>query len=465
MSCPYFGHRLKSQPIRVAHQHHLATPDGQPYFWLGDTAWELFHRLDRNEATHYLQSRAAQGFNIIQAVALYEIDPFEAPNAYGDFPLNDADISSPAVTPGNDWRNPVEYDYYDHMEFIICEAIKNQLILGLLPCWGEYVTPRFRDTTIVTKKQGYDFGWFIGSRFKSYNDHIVWILGGDRLPDERKEGVDIWRAIAEGITDAVNEEKGFNQVANYSKTFMTYHCYTSSSIWFHDDDWIDMHTWGSYHEKRDLDRSYKIALKDWQLNDPKPTLNSEPAYEMLPINYDWERVAKGRFDDFDVRQQAYWSVFSGACGHTYGCNPVWQMYKKENPHLPLTASNSLEWHEALYAGGAQQMKYLKELMLSAPDFFNRKPITDLVENNAGDSTGYVVSCGTPEYCWIYIPTGKLVKIKPEKIPFENIVAYWYSPFDGSKTKIGEYEKTEDLIFDPPGPTNRGNDWVLILESE
>ena len=31
--------------------------DGQPFFWLGDTGWELFHRLDRNEADQYLKKR------------------------------------------------------------------------------------------------------------------------------------------------------------------------------------------------------------------------------------------------------------------------------------------------------------------------------------------------------------------------------------------------------------------------
>ena len=39
----------------------LLTDDGKPFFWLGDTAWELFHRLNRDEADHYLRTRAEQG--------------------------------------------------------------------------------------------------------------------------------------------------------------------------------------------------------------------------------------------------------------------------------------------------------------------------------------------------------------------------------------------------------------------
>jgi TolB protein len=52
----------------------LVTEDGKPFFWLGDTAWELFHRLNREEAEFFLKTRAEQGFNVIQAVAIAELD-------------------------------------------------------------------------------------------------------------------------------------------------------------------------------------------------------------------------------------------------------------------------------------------------------------------------------------------------------------------------------------------------------
>jgi hypothetical protein len=38
----------------------LARADGSPFCYLGDTAWELFHRLNREEARTYLQDRAAK---------------------------------------------------------------------------------------------------------------------------------------------------------------------------------------------------------------------------------------------------------------------------------------------------------------------------------------------------------------------------------------------------------------------
>src|SRR5687768_5232210 len=60
----------------------LVTADGKPFFWLGDTAWELFHRLTREEAEKYLKNRADKGFTVIQAVVLAELDGLHDPNPY-----------------------------------------------------------------------------------------------------------------------------------------------------------------------------------------------------------------------------------------------------------------------------------------------------------------------------------------------------------------------------------------------
>lgn len=454
-----------TQPLSLTpNGHFLQTRSGEPFFWLGDTGWELFHRLDREEARIYLKNRAEKGFNLIQAVALHELEAFESPNAYGDYPLKGEDILRPDTTRGNDPGDPLQYDYWDHLEFILEEAASLGLLVGLLPCWGEYVTPRFRDRVIGSPEAGYAYGSFIGKRFLKYNDHLVWILGGDRLPDERSNGVQIWRAMAEGITDGVTDTPGYDGKADYRRTFMTYHCYASSSRWFHNDPWIDMHTWGSYHEKRDNERAYYEAQDDWKLDPPKPTLNSEPAYELLPVNYDWEHVSGGRFDDFDVRQQAYWSVFAGTCGHTYGCNPVWQMYKKANPHPPLTLQNRKEWHEALDEPGASQVGYLKELILSR-SFPDRRPAQHILAENPHDPAGHLQACAGDRWWMVYIPTGKEVHLHMERPAGNRAQATWFNPREGH---FGTPELTATgaiTRFDPPGEPGRGNDWVLIIDFE
>lgn len=141
--------KLGAQPlISTSDNRFLKTLSGLPFFWTGDTSWELFHRLNREEALRYLDNRFQKGFNVVQAVALYELQAFESPNAYGAFPLVGKDILRPDTTAGNDPANPGEYDYWDHVEYIISEAATRGIFTGLLPCWGEYVTPRKREQLI-----------------------------------------------------------------------------------------------------------------------------------------------------------------------------------------------------------------------------------------------------------------------------------------------------------------------------
>lgn len=108
-----------------ADKRHLSKTNGEPFFWLGDTAWELFHRLNREEAKLYLKDRASKGFTIIQAVVLAELDGLNTPDPYGDKPLID-----------NDPHKPNEA-YFKHVDFIVNEAEKLGLIIAMLPSWGD----------------------------------------------------------------------------------------------------------------------------------------------------------------------------------------------------------------------------------------------------------------------------------------------------------------------------------------
>src|SRR5512134_146484 len=94
----------------------LVTEDGRPFFYLGDTAWELFHRLNREEADRYLENRARKGFTVIQAVALGELDGLNAPNPYGHRPLIDNDPTKP------DMKDGPANDYWDLVDYIVDKA-------------------------------------------------------------------------------------------------------------------------------------------------------------------------------------------------------------------------------------------------------------------------------------------------------------------------------------------------------
>src|SRR3712207_6713206 len=117
---------MSVEAIQVSsNQRFLTTAQGQPFFWLADTAWESFHRLGRAEAEHYLETRRRQGFNVIQAVILAEMDGLHTPNANGHIPLL-----------GDDPTRPNEF-YFRYVDDIVRLAAGKGLYIGILPTWGD----------------------------------------------------------------------------------------------------------------------------------------------------------------------------------------------------------------------------------------------------------------------------------------------------------------------------------------
>jgi hypothetical protein len=271
--------------------------------------------------------------------------------------------------------------------------------------------------------------------------------------------------MAKGIADGTNGLTDLNGKTDYSTTLMTYHCFASSSQWFQNDEWLDFSMWGSYHSDYSITRAFEQAFADWTLPNPKPTLNAEPAYEEHAVNW---LENNGNFTAYDVRQIAYWSVFAGAFGHTYGCNPVWQFYDKGRK--PVTFVRKF-WHDALNDEGANQMKYLRNLIESKP-MLERIPDQSIIKRGMGSGSNRCIATRGKNYIFVYIPTGYPVTIEMGKIQGDSVSAKWYNPRSGESTKIGKYLNSGEVEFIPNGiskelnwlKTGRGCDWVLIMEN-
>ncbi|MHC5539262.1 apiosidase-like domain-containing protein, partial [Singulisphaera rosea] len=173
-------------PARVSDNHRdLIDQFGKPFFYLGDTAWELFHRLDRDEADFYLKTRASQGFTVIQAVVLAEFSGLDLPNAYGHVPLE-----------GKDPTRPIEA-YFQHVDHIVDRAEALGLVIGMLPTWGDKWNKKWGvGPEVFTPENAAVYGEFLGKRYK--DKPIVWILGGDR-PVDNDRHKSIVRAMAVGL--------------------------------------------------------------------------------------------------------------------------------------------------------------------------------------------------------------------------------------------------------------------------
>jgi Protein of unknown function (DUF4038)/Putative collagen-binding domain of a collagenase len=414
----------------------LQYDNGEPFFYLGDTAWELFHRLDREEVELYLTTRAAQGFTSIQAVLLAEMKGIEVPNVYGHTPLIDNDPTK------------LREGYFQFVDWVVEQAAARGLFMALLPTWGDTINSRpwGSNPKIFTPENARIYGRLLGSRYKG--KPIIWVLGGDRPVDTSAERA-IWDAMAAGI----REGSGGDQL-------ITYHPFGehSSSQFVHDAPWLDFNMLQSGHG-RSAGASWQMITRDYAMTPAKPTLDGEPNYEEHPINW---RPENGYFSDYEVRRSAYWSVFSGACGVTYGCQAIWQFY---DYHRDAIAWPKRSWQESLCLPGAWQMRHLKDLILSRP-YFTRFPDPSIfLSNDSGPDHMVATRDGTPgknnaTCLMIYCPISQSSQIDTSAIASKRLARSWFDPRTGRFTKADELENTSRCNI--PSPAS-GKDFVLVID--
>lgn len=412
--------------LRVSdNKRFLVREDGQPFFWLGDTAWELFHRLTLEEADVYFKDRVDKGFTVIQTVALCEMLGIETPNVHGDFALFDEDPTKPNER------------YFTHIDAMIEKAADFGLYIALLPTWGCYVVGN-RGLKLFDEERAYAYGAWIAKRYLEY-PNLIWVNGGDRLLEIR--GVDycpVWRALAEGICSV-----------DAGRHLMTFHPRGehSSSEWFHNDGWLDFNMMQT-GPRKDYP-NYELIEKDYAMAPIKPCMDGEPGYEGATTD---------RLTAHDVRRYAYWALFAGAHGHTYGCLEIWQMY--DPPKEPINGAR-IPWREALNLPGAIQMQYVRNLIESRP-FMSRIPDQGLIASDVGILEDRVQATRGEDYAFVYVSSGRPVTVRMGRISGNKVTAWWFDPRSGEASSLGQFANAGTCTFTPP---SRGDDqdWVLVLD--
>lgn len=412
-------------------KRHLSWNDGEPFFYLADTGWELFHRLTLGESVTYLKTRAAQGFTAVQCVLLAELDGLNVPNRNGDLPLIDLDPTKP---------NPV---YFDHVEKVLTLAEKLGMVLAMLPTWGDKWNKKWGvGPEIFTPENARVYGRWLAQRF--FERDVIWVLGGDR-PIE----TDLHRRITNEMAQGLREIHGGRQL-------MSYHPWGSahSSTWLHQESWLDFNMIQSGHKRNRP--NWEMISKDYALTPVKPCLDAEPGYEDHPDDFD---INKGFLDEWEVRKAAYRSVFAGALGHTYGCHAVWQMAQPafEPINNPLHS-----WTDSLQRPGAVQMGHLRRLMESR-SFLTLIPDQSLLAMENGAESKHLRACRCSKGTWamIYAPLPTEIKVNPSSLFGDTLKAWWFDPRTGLAEAIGDFKKSSLPSFHSPG---MGPDWVLVLDA-
>ncbi|MDD3322532.1 MAG: glycoside hydrolase family 140 protein [Paludibacter sp.] len=421
-------------------QHYLQYENGQPFFWLGDTGWLLPERLDRDEAEYYIDECSKRDYNVVQVQTINDVPSY---NIYGQ-------SSNPD---GFDFKNINKkgvYGYWDHMDYIIKMAEKKGIYIGMTCIWGGLVS-----SDKMNVKEAQSYGKFLGERYKD-SPNIIWMIGGDIRGDIKTE---VWETLAKAIK-AVDKNH-----------LMTYHPRgrTCSTTWFNDSEWLDFNMFQSGHRRygqRNGDGDYTIAEnteedswryveKSFSMLPVKPVLDGEPSYEDIPQGL--HNLKEVRWNDNDVRRYAYWSVFAGSFGHTYGHNSIMQFYK---PSIFGNYGADRPWYDCLKDPGYNQMKYLKDLMLAFP-FFERVPDQNIIAGQNGERYDRAIATRGNDYLLVYNYTARPMSIDLSKISGEKKKCWWFNPKNGDLQFIGEFDGSKVTDFTIDAGYNSGNDRVLI----
>lgn len=366
-------------PLRtVPGQRHLEYADGTPFFWLGDTWWMgLCHRLHwPGEFQQLAADRKAKGFNVIQIVAgLYpDMHPFDPRGA------NEA---------GFPWEKDyarIRPEYFDAADARLRHLVEQGFTPCLVGAWG-YFLPWMGEE----KMQAH---WrYLIARYGAWP--IVWCAAGEanlpwylakHFPSDDRDQVHGWTNVLRFIraTDPFRRPLTIHPTA--------IHRYTARHA-TDDPSLLDFDLLQTPHGQREVVPIAIQAVRESYAAAPSiPVINGEASYEMLSdrLPTQWTRAM-------------FWlCMMSGASGHTYGANGIWQLNRPGQPHgaSPHGTGNGyglITWEEASRLPGATQVGLGRR-------FFESLPWTRLTP--MPDSVGWADAAdSTPMGSWIWFPEG------------------------------------------------------------
>ena len=307
-------------------------------------------------------------------------------------------------------------------------------------------------------KQAQNVSRYIMARYGVYN--LVWTLSGEYSFGAQKDNapwdeVPTWNALG----NFVASYNPFNHPMSIHPGPATFHA--SSSIDFHNENWLD-HNWlqtGQY--PRGQHRVAVWARADYDRNPTRPVLHAEGYYE-----------GDGAANSFHIRYQPWSAFLNGACGDVYGAHAIWTFNDPDDPRtIRWGKGNTAAWRDGLNLPGSGHLKHVADFF-AAIEWWKLVPCREWLRVN-GDPPPMPTEddislphCAAEEgkVYVIYIPRGNSDKIiSVTHLAGQSYRARWYNPRNGSYLSIGDgklVNKDEWAI--PPIPDDE--DWVLILDA-
>ncbi len=425
--------------VRVADdRRHLAHADGEPFLWLADTWWMgLCKRLQwPDEFSTMLADRAAKGFSVIQIVA----------GLYPDMPYMDERGANEAGFPWDGGYTRINPEYYSMADLRIAAIVQAGLVPCIVGCWGY-----FMGWMGVEKMKQH---WRnLVARYGAYP--VVWCLAG--------EGVMPYYLSEDRERDESLQREGWTELARYVTEIdpwdrlITVHPTNSARNQVTDVSVIDFDMLQTGHgDRTSIPNTVQSVTGGYSAEPVMPVINGEVCYEGIIESCRQE-----------VQRFMFWScVLSGAAGHTYGANGIWQLNREDEPYGPSPHGSSWgdqPWTEAYQWPGSRELGVGKSL-LERYEWWRLEPHPEWVEPHAGEGN-YMApfAAGIPgELVILYMPTHTPPVVKQLEAGREYEARY-LNPSDGTELELGVIRASDSGEWQVPKPPIF-RDWVLVLEA-
>lgn len=168
----------------------------------------------------------------------------------------------------------------------------------------------------------------------------------------------------------------------------------------------------------------------------------------------------------EVQRFMFWAcLLSGAAGHTYGANGIWQVNTPERPYGPSPHGHSWggpPWNVAAQLPGSGQLGLAKGLLTSY-SWQRLQPAIDLIETHwtSGDYWQPFAAQIPDEAVIAFSPSGTKA-LRFRNLPSFAKRVYLFNPSDGSRVQLGRVEADSSGAWKAPEfPIFR--DWVMVLD--
>jgi hypothetical protein len=420
-------------PLKIsADGRHLVDQNEVPFFINGDTPWSLIGQVSYEDAVLYIDDAAARRFN---SLIVTLVESHYAANA----PANYYNVQ-PYTTPGR-FTTPNEA-YFAHADRVINYAASKGIQIILAPNYLGCCNDGYWDelNTLNTEADARWFGEWVGNRYRNFpNLMYVWVndtnpcgVNDDRQSCTMKNKI---AAMASGVksrdpnhlhTVHLSPE---NSPLEHFSTTTPYNGFT-----------VDINATYTYNPVQGK------VLQDYNRSPAVPFFLFETHYER-----DWNNAPPSQ-----IRNQAYTAILSGAGGHHYGNNPIWNMGGPSN--------NYWGWKDHLNDEGRADMVHVRNLFESRV-WYNLVPDQSHQTLTAGygSETGYdyAAAARTADGSTViaYLPFRKQITVDMSQLSGSEVKAWWFNPRDGSAQWIATYPTSGSRTFTP---TSDG-DWVLVLD--